>query len=80
MCLTAGAVPAKAEIPLATPPKTACLFSSPALDGFGKETPSPEAVCIGLGCPSEGQSPQYRITARAMGQRFAVSYIQAFIY
>ena len=59
---------------------TNCLFSSSAADNNGNNVPLPSEICDGPGCPSGGQSPQYRITARATSQRFAVSYVQAFVY
>jgi Tfp pilus assembly protein PilX len=81
MCLTANAVPFKLENPATTPPQTACLFTAPAEDGSGTQIKLPNDVCplSNPGCPAAGQSPQYRVTARATGQRFAVSYIQAFV-
>ncbi len=59
---------------------TNCLFSSAVADNNGNNVPLPSEICDGAGCPSGGQSPQYRITARATSQRFAVSYVQAFVY
>jgi type IV pilus assembly protein PilX len=57
-----------------------CLFSSAALDNDGKQIPLPQDVCIGGGCPSSGQTPQIRITARIKGPKNTVSYIQSFVY
>ena len=60
--------------------KTNCLFSSAALDNNGQSVPLPSEICQGSGCPVAGQSPEYRITSRAVGPAFTVSYIQAFVY
>jgi type IV pilus assembly protein PilX len=60
--------------------KTNCLFSAAALDNNGQQVPLPSDVCQGSGCPSAGQSPQYRITSRIAGPANTVSYIQAFVY
>lgn len=80
MCRSANAVPSSLELPSATPPKTTCLFSSAVADNNGNNVPLPSEICDGPGCPSGGQSSQYRITARATGPRSAVSYVQAFVY
>lgn len=56
-----------------------CLFSSAALDNSGQEVKLPQDVCLGAGCPSAGQTPQIRITARVTGPRNTVSYIQSFV-
>jgi type IV pilus assembly protein PilX len=62
------------------PNTTNCLFSNAALDNSGKQIPLPQDVCQGSGCPSSGQTPQLRITARVQGPKNTVSYIQSFIY
>jgi Tfp pilus assembly protein PilX len=80
MCLSGNALPSTQENSAVSPPKTACLFSSPLVNGNGQNIPLPSDVCEGSGCPNAGQSPQFRITARAQGPRFAVSYVQAFVY
>jgi Tfp pilus assembly protein PilX len=60
--------------------KSNCLFSAAALDNNGQSVPLPSDICQGSGCPAAGQSPQYRITSRAVGPAFTVSYVQAFVY
>jgi type IV pilus assembly protein PilX len=62
------------------PNTTNCLFSSAALDNNGKQIPLPQDICVGGGCPSSGQTPQIRITARVKGPKNTVSYIQSFVY
>jgi Tfp pilus assembly protein PilX len=57
-----------------------CLFSSPALDTNGQQIPLPQNICNGPGCPTAGQTPQIRITARVTGPKNSVSYVQAFVY
>lgn len=57
-----------------------CLFSGALQDINGKQIPVPQQVCEGAGCPSAGQTPQIRITARSLGPRNTVSYVQAFVY
>ena len=70
MCRTAGvAIPA-----------ASCLFSGAQEDGQGKQIPLPEKVCVGAGCPTAGQSPQLRITVRAVGPKSTVSYVQAYVF
>jgi type IV pilus assembly protein PilX len=61
---------------------TNCLFSAPAVDGNGHETPLISTVCptTNPGCPKVGQSPEYRITSRTEGPANTVSYVQAFVY
>lgn len=59
---------------------TNCVFSSAALDNNGHEVPLPSSICQGTGCPSIGQSPEYRITSRTAGPANTVSYVQAFVY
>lgn len=56
-----------------------CLFSSAALDNSGQEVKLPQDVCLGAGCPSAGQTPQIRITARVTGPRNTISYVQSFV-
>lgn len=80
MCLSANALPATQELPAAVPPKTACLFSAPDLSKGEKGIPLPQDVCNGPGCPLAAQNPQLRITARIVGPRLTVSYVQAFVY
>lgn len=66
--------------------KMNCLFSAPALDINGHETPLPSNICTPPpppqlnGCPVNGQSPEYRITSRTAGPANTVSYVQAFVY
>ena len=62
------------------PNMTNCLFSDAALDNSGKEVKLPGEICEGTGCPSVGQTPQIRITARVTGPKNTVSYIQSFVY
>ncbi len=57
-----------------------CLFSGALQDINGKQIPLPQQICEGAGCPSAGQAPQIRITARSVGPRNTVSYVQAFVY
>jgi type IV pilus assembly protein PilX len=57
-----------------------CLFSSPLLDKNGQEVPLPQDICSGAGCPSLGQSPELRVTAKIVGPKNSVSYIQTFVY
>lgn len=57
-----------------------CLFSGALQDINGKQIPLPQQICEGAGCPSAGQTPQIRITARSVGPRNTVSYVQAFVY
>ena len=57
-----------------------CLFSGALQDINGMQIPLPQQICEGAGCPSAGQFPQIRITARSMGPRNTVSYVQAFVY
>jgi type IV pilus assembly protein PilX len=59
---------------------TNCLFSSALLDNNGQQTPLPSDICVGSGCPAQGQSPEYRITSRTIGPGNTVSYVQAFVY
>lgn len=70
MCRTANQVLSKPN----------CLFSGTAKDNSGKEIPLPSGVCNGPGCPTAGQSPQYRVTVRVTGPKSTVSYIQAVVY
>lgn len=60
--------------------KTNCLFSGTAKDNSGKEIPLASNICEGPGCPSAGQSPQYRVTVRVTGPKNTISYIQAVVY
>lgn len=57
-----------------------CLFSSELEDKNGQDIPLPPKVCQGAGCPKSGQAPVIRITARAIGPKNTVSYVQAFVY
>ncbi len=58
-----------------------CLFGGmPAVDTSGMEVKTPQQICEGPGCPLVGQSPQNRITARAVGPKNTVSYVQAFAF
>ena len=59
---------------------TTCLFSQGEQDNSGQHVRLPQEICQGSGCPSEGQSPQIRITARVTGPKNTVSYVQAFVY
>lgn len=70
MCRTAG-----------QPIQTAdCLFSGATLDNNGQHVKLPQEVCQGDGCPAAGQTPMMRVTARTIGPRNTVSYVQALIY
>ncbi len=80
MCRTPNALPSPQELPLLTPPKTGCLYSSAIEDKNGQNIPLPQDVCVGAGCPVAGQAPQVRVTSRTTGPRNTVSYIQAFVY
>lgn len=60
--------------------KSNCLFSGTAKDNNGKEIPLASGICQGAGCPSAGQSPQYRVTVRVTGPKNTISYIQAVVY
>lgn len=57
-----------------------CLFSTGAEDENGFQVKLPENICIGIGCPAVGQTPQIRVTARVTGPKNTVSYVQAFVY
>lgn len=57
-----------------------CLFSGAVQDTNQQNIPLPQDVCVGAGCPSAGQAPQVRITARSEGPRNSISYVQAFVY
>lgn len=57
-----------------------CLFSKPTDSKSGMNVLLPQDVCQGTGCPSAGQSPQIRITARIEGPRNTISYVQTFVY
>lgn len=84
MCRTANRLLYKLEEPVNN--RTGCLFSDPP-DTTGDAgivtydgacvPPAPPAI---NGCPIEGQSPQYRITARILSQKGTASYIQAFVF
>lgn len=57
-----------------------CLFSSPPDSKNGMNILLPQEVCQGTGCPTAGQAPQLRITAKISGPRNTISYVQAFVY
>ena len=57
-----------------------CLFSDAVEDTNGQKVTLPTDICTGSGCPLAAQSPVFRITARAVGPRNAVSYVQAFVH
>lgn len=57
-----------------------CLFSSAVENKDGQEIPLPKDICSGSGCPKSGSAPVIRITARAIGPKNTVSYVQAFVY
>jgi len=57
-----------------------CLFSKPSDSTNSMGIQLPQDICQGTGCPSAGQSPQIRITAKISGPRNTVSYVQAFVY
>lgn len=57
-----------------------CLFSGAIEDQNGQNIPLPQEICKGAGCPLAGQTPQIRITARTVGPKNTVSYVQAFVY
>ncbi len=57
-----------------------CLFSDALQDNNQQNIPLPQEICEGVGCPAAGQSPQIRITARSVGPRNTVSYVQVFVY
>lgn len=80
MCRTANTVPGTLEQPGIVPPQTGCLFSSAALDNYGKSIPYAPDVCKGAGCPTAGQTAMMRITARVSGPKNTISYIQTFAY
>ncbi len=69
MCRTANQVLSKPN----------CLFSGIVKNNSGMEIPLPSSICNGPGCPSAGQSPQYRVTVRVTGPKSTVSYIQAVV-
>lgn len=62
------------------PREDICLFSTAAEDQNGQDIPLPQHICTGDTCPDQGQSPLMRITARALGPRSSVSYVQAFVF
>lgn len=70
MCRTANAV-------LST---TNCLFGNAAVDSDGQNVKLPQDICSGAGCPTGGQTSQYRITARIQGPKNTISFIQAFVF
>lgn len=57
-----------------------CLFSSAVVNNNNQIVPLYSSICSGPGCPTGGQSPVYRVTARVTGPKATVSYIQAFLY
>ena len=57
-----------------------CLYSKADVDNNGQEVKLPQNICIGLGCPASGQTPQLRVTVRTVGPKNSVSYVQAFVY
>lgn len=57
-----------------------CLYGAVAEDSGPKNIPYLPDMCEGSACPVQGQSPMLRITARAVGPRNSVSYVQAFVY
>lgn len=57
-----------------------CLFSAAPEDINGMSTPLPSDICVGAGCPAQGQSPEYSITSRTIGPGNTISYVQAFVY
>ena len=66
MCRNAGA-----------PAKENCLFGSPVVESNSQSVR--DTTRAGAVLPVE-QSPMYRVTARVVGPRNTVSYIQAFVY
>jgi type IV pilus assembly protein PilX len=78
MCQTANMMPNLTQDTANN--KTACLFSAPQLDNGGHQVPLPSTVCVGNGCPSAGQAPEYRITSRSAGPGNTFSYVQVFVY
>ena len=66
MCRNAGA-----------PAKENCLFGAPVVESNSQSVR--DTTRAGAVLPVE-QSPMYRITARVIGPRNTVSYIQAFVY
>ena len=57
-----------------------CLFAGVPEVKDGQHVKPPQEFCDGTGCPPAGQTPQNRITARSVGPRNSVSYVQAFVY
>jgi hypothetical protein len=57
-----------------------CLFSTPATTLNSQAVVSADQVCQGLGCTSNVQSPQLRITAQVLGPKNTYSYVQTFAY
>lgn len=57
-----------------------CLYSAAVTDPNGQEVKLPQDICIGTGCPMQGQIPEMRITTRTKGPNNTVSYLQALVY
>jgi Tfp pilus assembly protein PilX len=57
-----------------------CLFSSAKQNTNGRNILLPQDVCVGAGCPADGQAPQLRITVRTEGLRNSISYVQTFVF
>jgi Tfp pilus assembly protein PilX len=57
-----------------------CLLSTGTTDTSGAGIKLNDEVCDGDGCPTAGQSPLFRITARVAGPRNSTSYVQAIVH
>lgn len=70
MCRTSGVAAKDAS----------CLYSNATQDTNSQAIRLPQDVCSGPGCPTAGQAPLMRITARTTGPRNTLSYVQTFIH
>lgn len=69
MCRTADAVV----------PAAGCLYGIDPSNPNPTSIPLPSDICDGTGCPPAGQSPIFRITAKTVGLKNSVSYVQVFV-
>jgi type IV pilus assembly protein PilX len=70
MCITPNLKPSQQN----------CVFSTPVTTLNSQAVVSADQVCQGLGCTSNVQSPQLRITAQVLGPKNTYSYVQTFAY
>lgn len=60
-------------------PAAGCLYGIDPTNPNPTSIPLPSDICDGSGCPPAGQSPIFRITARTVGLKNSVSYVQVFV-